>query len=183
MTDLDDTRSQARDAEKLAEDRRLAMAVLDIVTGRISGREDLPDDQPSVSLVEAAARLQHELHRVEMDRLRAEVAELRDSLRSEVRTRRLVVVDDNGAERIASEVTGRWAELAVRSADKNYTAVMYVQEPDADEAPFSSMHLSTGGTVVVTLGGDEHGQPSVRLDDAAMAKPAIALTLDGLTEP
>ncbi len=78
MNDLDDTRPEALDEAQRAENWRVALAVLDIATGRLSGREDLSDDQPSVSLVEAAARLQHELHRVEMDRLRAEVAELRE---------------------------------------------------------------------------------------------------------
>jgi molybdopterin converting factor small subunit len=48
-----------------------------------------------------------------IDELRAEVAALRDSLAVEVRTARLVVVDDNGAERIHTFVNDNHASLTV----------------------------------------------------------------------
>lgn len=48
---------------------------------------------------------------VEVLRLRAEVDELRRQLASEVRTRRLVVVDDHGCERIVGETSsGKFAD-------------------------------------------------------------------------
>lgn len=44
---------------------------------------------------------------------RAELAELRASLAGEVRTRRIVVVDDEGRERLYSTVQPKWTELVI----------------------------------------------------------------------
>lgn len=54
--------------------------------------------------------------RGEVQRLRAEVAELRTCLAAEIRTRRLVVVDERGIERIITSVTPQLADLTVYSA-------------------------------------------------------------------
>lgn len=56
---------------------------------------------------------------------------------AEVRTRRLVVVDDHGDERIVGEVVNGQAELRVqlRSPTGRSTAVLLYAAPDGDTTP------------------------------------------------
>ena len=95
--------------------------------------------------------------------LRAEVAALRDSLAVEVRTRRLVVVDETGKERIYTTINENYASFDVRSvidgfpASRDNEAVCSIESSFDGNCGVSAM---VGGNVVASMNG-------TRLEDNA----------------
>ncbi len=76
--------------------------------------------------------------------LAAEVAELREQMATEVRTRRLVVVDEGGFEAIVAEAKGDVAKVVVTCRDD--TEVWSSLSADGQGGEFSSgLYLSGGG--------------------------------------
>ena len=109
--------------------------------------------------------------RQELDLLHAELAAFRAELASEVRTRRLVVVDDAGAERICTDVNDTFTELQIHgNGDDELHAAITVDGPSV---MFSAV---VEGHVVAMFSGDRHvdddgvvgGRGSVYFDDKVM---------------
>lgn len=104
-----------------------------------------------------------------VDALKTEVAELRAQLATEVRTRRLVVVDDAGNERIYTEVNEGYASLEVTWGSRNAADFEHEEE-------HMSAYLVAGGSLGVCLssrgnvigemvrGGDDRAYISLEKD-------------------
>ena len=83
-----------------------------------------------------------------------EVAALRAELRTEVRTRRVVVIEDDGFERIvlsADESHGEIVVAARPSEDRSTKAVLFALDSEDAEGPFVGMELVDRGNSVAGL--------------------------------
>lgn len=94
--------------------------------------------------------------RQELDLLKSEIAAMKRAYATEVRTRRLVVEDENGFERIYTTIDGSGVELAVEwdrhDAKRELRAVMGVQHGGVDDGPFyACVYASAAGTLVAEL--------------------------------
>jgi hypothetical protein len=101
---------------------------------------------------------------VELDELRAQVALLRSGLREEVRTRRLVVVEDDGFPRVVAEAQGLYGGVEVRSRAGERPAVasgLFVVDAGDGDPANAGAQLSDAGDVVALL--DVSGGRSPRL--------------------
>ena len=86
--------------------------------------------------------------------LRTEVAALRDSFAVEVRTRRIVVVDQDGTERIYSTISGNYASFDVRSAIDGFPASLDNEAVCSIESSFDGncgVSAMVGGNVVASM--------------------------------
>jgi hypothetical protein len=84
--------------------------------------------------------------------VRAEVDALRAEVRGEVRTGRIVVVDDAGFERIRMTADGQHGHLAItarRDADDHPTRVdVFAIDAEDDAGPYVGVELVDGGDSV-----------------------------------
>ena len=90
--------------------------------------------------------------RRELDQLREEIAELHRSIGMEVRTRRLVVVDEAGEERITTTVDVNYAELSV-SWPAAESGLGVTTSITAMEEGSGALTVSVGGNVAAEVGG------------------------------
>ena len=90
-----------------------------------------------------------------VDSLRSELDQLRQQLATEVRTRRLVVVDPNGFERIVAKTSSDSGSLTVASArDVHVSLTANEQSLEA----YAEVYLSGGGNVAGHFGVTEDGE-------------------------
>ncbi len=80
--------------------------------------------------------------------LRAELADLRQQLATEVRTRRLVVVGENGFESIVASVTDDTADVLVRCQGELGTHATLHANDHHPGSSFAGVYLSGGGNIV-----------------------------------
>lgn len=77
-----------------------------------------------------------------IERLERRITELEQQLAAEVRTRRVAVVDADGAERITLEVRDRNAKIEVRTTDDTYVMLL---ASDFDDVRNAGVWLVGGG--------------------------------------
>jgi hypothetical protein len=107
--------------------------------------------------------------RDELRLLREELAGLRSDVAAEVRTRRLVVVDSQGFERLVAEGGDDHGFLAVRgrAGERRCTAVeLYVNDPVDGDGTHAGVALGEDGDIVAALEVTGHGEPTLWLRGA-----------------
>lgn len=117
-----------------------------------SGAPDQDPNQDSTSQATPAKRAMGLTQEVRS--LRDELTALRESLTAEVRTRQLVVVEDDGFERCVVRTADDHATLLLgaRSPKNNSTAVeLYVHDAIDGDGPIVGMALLDQGNVVATF--------------------------------
>lgn len=95
----------------------------------------------------------------EVEALRRQVAALTHQIATEIRTRRLVVVDENGGERIYTDVTPDSAQLAVDVGEpsdcgKHRARTLLLVEADDEGALTADLHIVLAGDSAAIFGGD-----------------------------
>lgn len=97
--------------------------------------------------------------RAELEALRTELAEFRGQLAGEVRTRRLVVVDDQGVERIFTTLHKDLMKLSAvwSDGDRDAEACMYAGDVGSEDCAAAGFEIWAGGDQAVCLSGDEQG--------------------------
>lgn len=96
--------------------------------------------------------------------LQAEVAALRDELRHEIRTRRVVVVEEDGFERIvlgADDSHGEVVVAARPSRDQSTRTELFALDSDDAEGPFVGVELVDRGNSVAGLSVLEGYRPQL----------------------
>jgi hypothetical protein len=89
----------------------------------------------------------------ELDQLRQEVAALRAAISTEIRTRRVTVVEPDGFERIVLEAQGRFGSIAVRTRSKAAPteAGLFGNDPIDGDGSHVGIALTDQGDVVAAF--------------------------------
>lgn len=104
-----------------------------------------------------------DLHQL-VTQLAGEVADLRAELASEVRTHRLVVVEDDGHERVVIASRGHYGHLMVRgrSPEGRSTAVeLFANDPSDGDGANVGLALTDDGDVVALFDVTQGGTPAI----------------------
>lgn len=105
--------------------------------------------------------------RGEVALLRQELAELRKSLAQEVRTRRLVVVEKDGFERIEARADGDSGSIVVQARDNSWASI--------GAADLGSENKCEAAAVRLVDSGNTGGEFAVRRDFDDLSKTHTAL--------
>jgi uncharacterized protein YrzB (UPF0473 family) len=104
--------------------------------------------------------------RAEIAELRLELAALRDQLATEVRTRRIVVVDEQGRERVYSSVGDHYSQIHVafsenpdqeRDLGRSCVTLYAGDESDEDGCASAQVDVVVDGNAVATMYGSVVG--------------------------
>jgi hypothetical protein len=90
----------------------------------------------------------------QLDELRAELSRLRASLEIEIRTRRIVVREDDGFERVVIGAHGRWGGVAVHGRAHrpgSTSAELFANDPVDGDGANVGLSLADAGNVVATF--------------------------------
>jgi len=113
--------------------------------------------------------------------LRAELADLREQLATEIRTRRLVVEHESGFESIVAEATVDTARVKVAARTDDGTFVLLHVHDEPHNSTFGGLYLSGGGNGVgmfeVHQRGDDVYSASLNVDED---DGRVTLGVDGL---
>lgn len=100
--------------------------------------------------------------------LRQELADLRKSIAQEVRTRRLVVVEADGFERIDASADGKSGSIVVQARDKSWASINADDLGSVNRYQAAAFRLvdggNTGAELAVHRDADDLGETHTSLD-------------------